>query len=325
MRPERPAPSPARAHRPARRPRPVRLPAAAAVREEPAGARFSYAASIEDPASRALGVAIERLSGRRRMERLYRRYRDEPHGDDFWDEALARMRVCVAPSGPGVSAIPREGPLVVVANHPFGTIDGIALAWAVGRVRGGVKLLAHEALARVPETRPHLLTIDFSEGREVERGNARARAAALAHLRAGGALVVFPAGQVMTTPGPFARRALDAPWGPLTARLVMRSGAAVLPVFIPGQNSRLFQVASHLSQTVRYALLFHETARHVGGRIELRIGRPIPPETTRSSGDAVAVTRMLRARTFALAEAQRPGSIGDRPPPRMGAPWPDAA
>ena len=82
----------------------------------------------------------------------------------------------------------------------------------MGRVRGGVKLLAHEALARVPETRPHLFTI-ASATREAGRRSARTRAAALTHLRAGGALLVFPAGQATTAPGPFARVALDAPWG----------------------------------------------------------------------------------------------------------------
>lgn len=301
--------------------------AAAAPMDPAHDLRLSYAEGVEGRGARALCRLIEALSGRRRLERLYRRYRREPHGEDFWDEALRRLRVRVELGGRGAEAIPPKGPLVVVANHPFGVIDGIAVAWAVGRRRRDVRVLAHDALARVPETRERLFTIDFSPTREAERRNARARAAALAHLRRGGALVVFPAGRVMTTAHALGRRAEDGPWGPLTARLALRSGATVLPVFVPGQNSRLFQIVSHISQTLRYALLFRETARRIGGRVELRIGAPIPPEALASGGDAQAVARDLRARTLSLAEPwTRPADpIEERWPPAARPFAPEAA
>ena len=128
------------------------------------------------------------------------------------------------------------------------------------------------------------------------------RAAALRHLRGGGALLVFPAGNVMTASHALARRAIDAPWGPLTARLVMKSRAAVLPIHVPGQNGRVFQIVSQFSQTLRYALLFRETARHIGGRIELRIGHAIEPDAIARWGAADVVTARLRAHVEALAD-----------------------
>lgn len=266
---------------------------------------LSYAASIPQPFTRALGRAVERVADQRRLERLYREYRaspDEP--TDFWDEAIRRMNIDVALSGVGIGGIPREGPLLVVTNHPFGALDGIALAWAIGRVRDDVKVLAHEALVRVPETRPHLFVIDFSSTRAAERANVLSRAGALAHLKRGGTVVVFPAGAVMTTPNAFSRHARELEWGPLTARLALRSKAQILPIFLSGQNGRLFQIASNLpderlSQTLRYALLFRETARFIGGRIELQVGELLDP--SKQSVDPVALTEELRHRVLQMS------------------------
>lgn len=276
--------------------------------------RLSYAASIANPVARGVGRATEALFGRRRLEALYATYRrDVARGMDrapsFWTAAVERMNVRVVAHG--AARVPAVGPLVVVANHPFGCMDGIALAHAIGRVRGDVMILAHEALARVPETRTHLLTVDFAGTREATRHNVRMRATALAHLRRGGALIVFPAGSVMTTPRPFAARAQDAPWGALAARLALKSRAAVLPVFVPGQNGRLFQIVSQFSQTLRYALLFHETARHVNGRIDLHVGALLPHAVVRRWGDVEAVTARLRERTFALAPGGEGGELAD--------------
>nr|WP_245396723.1 lysophospholipid acyltransferase family protein [Jiella sonneratiae] len=261
---------------------------------------------------RGLCLGLEALSGRRRLESLYRDYLRDPARGDFFAEAIARMNVGL--SARGTSRIPRTGPLAVVANHPFGAMDGIALGCLLGRVRGDVRIIAHSALARVPELAEKLFAIDFSGTREAERANIRARAGALAHLKGGGCLMVFPAGGVMTTPHPLSRRAVELDWGPLSARLIMRSGATVLPIHVPGQNSRLFQIASHMSQSLRYALLFHEAARTIDGKIAMTIGRPIEPQAIAGFADAVALTQWLRRQVFALEGA----GVADEPDPFAG-------
>ncbi|MBO0664392.1 1-acyl-sn-glycerol-3-phosphate acyltransferase [Jiella sp. MQZ9-1] len=265
---------------------------------------MSYAATIEGRLMRNLSLGLEAMTGRRRLERLYRDYKADPARGDFFAEAIARMEIVIAARN--VAQIPREGALAVVANHPYGAMDGIALACLMSRVRGDVMIIAHAALARVPELAERLFAIDFSGSRVAERANVQARAGALAHLKRGGCLLVFPAGAVMTTPHAFARRAVEWNWGPLSARLIMRSGARVLPVYVPGQNSRLFQVASHLSQSLRYALLFHEAARMIGGRIDLHVGRVIEPQAITGFSDAIALTDWLRWQVFSLASTRRP-------------------
>ena len=264
--------------------------------------RLSYAATIEHKLMRRLCLALEAATGRPKLERLYERYCAEPHGEDFFIEAIERMGVEFRLRGEG--CIPATGSLAVVANHPFGAMDGIAVGCLLGRVRPDVMIIAHSALARVPELAERLFPIDFSGTREAERANIKSRSAALAHLKSGGCLVVFPAGAVMTTPRPLARTAEELPWGPLSARLIMRSGATVLPLYVGGQNSRLFQLASHVSQSLRYALLFHEAARMIGGTIDMTLGRPIPFETVATFQDAVSLTAWLRRQVFSLADSE---------------------
>lgn len=295
--------------------------------------KLSYAASIENPAARLLGRAVERLFGRERLERRYDAYRRDrvagrigSNARTFWDEAVRRMGVRI--DAAHTDRVPTEGSLVIVANHPFGVMDGIAIAQTIGKVRDDLLILAHEALARVPETRSYLLTVDFSETQAAERHNVRIRAEALKHLRRGGALLVFPAGNVMTTPHALAHCAVDAPWGPLTARLIMKSSASVLPVHVAGQNGRLFQIVSQFSQTLRYALLFRETARHIHGRIELRLGHAIGPDAIARWGDADTMTARLRAHVEALAEPTHLADVSSAlwldplPPVPAGAPIP---
>jgi len=121
-----------------------------------------------------------------------------------------------------------------------------------------------------------LLPVDFSQSAEALKTNLNSRAQARDHLMQGGCLIIFPAGGVSTTPSPWARRAVDAAWGPLTAKLIVQAQASVAPVYFEGQNSRLFQIVSHIHMTLRLSLLFKETQDRIGSRVALHPGRAIP-------------------------------------------------
>ena len=157
-----------------------------------------------------------------------------------------RYRIGLEVLGGTLDAIPREGPLVLVANHPSGILDGLAM-WRIlsERRAGDFRIMAHSVLDRAPELRKILLPIDFSEMREAAARNLATRARALDHLAAGGAVGIFPGGTVSTAPTPFGL-ALDPAWRSFTAKLAAVPDATVVPLFFEGANSRLFQVASHL-------------------------------------------------------------------------------
>src|SRR5206468_4225545 len=97
--------------------------------------------------------------------------------------------------------------------------------------------------------------------------------------------------------------AVDLPWAPFTAKLLRMSKATVVPVFFVGQNSRLFQMASHLSLTLRLSLVFRETARRIGSRLRVRIGAPVPFSEIAHIEDRNELVAELRKRTFGLAQA----------------------
>ncbi len=204
--------------------------------------------------------------------------------------------------------------MVVVANHPFGVLDGIVISHLIAKVRMDFKVLTHNALYRAPEVQPFVLPIDFALTPAAQATNLRSRAGALELLGAGGCLVVFPSGAVSTARTPFAREAIDCAWKPFTARAIIQHQATVVPVYFVGQNSRLFQVASHLNQTLRLALLFHEVRNKIGRAVSVRIGAPIAYDALGPIGDRHALTEHLRRITYALApeEARRAAAAGRR-------------
>lgn len=148
--------------------------------------------------------------------------------------------------------------------------------------------------------------VDFAGTKEALAANVAMRRAALEHVKAGGCVIVFPAGGVSTTPRPFDRTAVDDEWKPFTAKLVTHGKASVTPIFFDGQNSRLFQVASHLSLELRLALIFREVRRRMGKAVRVQIGETLSPETLVSAGKRHDLMGFLRDQTYGLAPGARP-------------------
>ncbi len=201
-----------------------------------------------------------------------------------------------------LARVPRTGPVVFVANHPYGVLDGIVISWLVEKLRSDFVVLTNAVLMRAPEVRHFILPIDFSETEEARRTNLASRAAARARLEAGGAVVVFPAGGVSTAPDPLGfKPAVDARWQPFVAQLIQRAKATVVPVWFGGQNSRLFQIASHVSVTLRLSQLFHEVKSRIGACLPVAVGAPIAFEEIAAIKDRQALADFLNARVYALA------------------------
>jgi putative hemolysin len=266
---------------------------------------FSYA-SANDPALRRIAIrTIERLTGQPRLKRIYLANQRHPRvGETFWDAAVRRLELQVEYDETRLRAIPAVGPVVVVANHPFGVLDGIVIGHLVGRVRPDFKVLTHSLLCRVAELQPYLLPIDFAETPAATATNLRSRAEALSLLGDGGVLVVFPGGAVSTSERLFGRRAVDPEWKLFTAKAITRAQATVVPIFFEGQNSRLFQVASHISLTLRLSLLFNEVRNKIGSVVAVRIGAPVAYAALSHMADRKALADYLRRATYELGGRQ---------------------
>lgn len=284
-------------------------------------AAFTYC-DPADPFWKRLAIGgLERLTGRETIKRLYLRHQKAGWGarGDFFETALEALSIDLVYDAQSLAAVPREGPLVVVANHPFGVLDGIAACALIGKARRDFRVLTNAVLMRAPEMRERMLAVDVSETPQARRANARTLAQALAHARAGGCVVVFPAGAISTAPDRWGRLpALDGPWSPFAGKLAISAQAHTLALRFMGQNSRLFQIVSHVHPALRLALFFHETRRRIGAPIEARIGAPMPPSTL-AGLDAAAATQRLRAECDALAQQAQPpapASASDQPRPR---------
>ena len=260
---------------------------------------FSYASEEVSRLSRGVIRSIERLSGQRRVTRLYEDYRRAQRPPEtFWQDVIRTLQLDVHFNRDPLQSIPATGPHVVVANHPFGIVDGMILCWMVSQVRRDFKIMTHRVLYQAPEVREHIIPIDFSETREATRKNLMARQDAERILTAGGVLIVFPSGAVAKTRGPFGR-AVDLDWKPFVAKMLLRTGADVLPVYFHGQNSRLYQIAANVSLTLKLSLLFHEAINKIGSSITVSIRDGIRNEELRRLGSRQAVIDFLKAATFA--------------------------
>lgn len=264
---------------------------------------FSYADPATPRVKRRLIHMVERVSGQPRLKQLYLENQRNPRpNESFWAAAIRHLALDVRYDQRALANIPKSGPLVVVANHPYGVLDGLTISWLMEQARKDFLVLTNAVLLRVPETNGYLLPVDFAGTPQALETNLKSRAAARAHLDKGGAVVVFPAGGVSTAPDRLGRKpATDAPWQPFTAQLIQRSKATVVPLFFGGQNSRLFQIASHISATLRLSLIFHEVRKRIGTILPVAVGAPIPFDEIAHLKDRQAMIDELRARTYRLA------------------------
>jgi putative hemolysin len=264
---------------------------------------FSYAEPTDPRLKRFIIRMIERMTGQPHLKSLYEeRFARRLPGESFWDLAIRLLDLHVVTNEDILAKVPKTGPLVIVANHPFGVLDGVIICHLVNRVRGDFQILTNAVLNRADEVKEYLLPVDFAETEAALQTNLKSRAAAKHLLMNGGCLIVFPAGGVSTTPSVWHKRAVDAEWKNLTARLISQGRADVVPVFFAGQNSRLFQLASHLSQTLRLSLLFKEVRDSIGHEVVVRVGDVIPYERLSGIEDRQQIMNMLREATYALGQ-----------------------
>ncbi|MDA8585958.1 lysophospholipid acyltransferase family protein [Rhodobacteraceae bacterium] len=264
---------------------------------------ISYSHSAETRGGRALIRTLENATGRLKLIRRAEGYEDEvARGADFWQVMVQRYGLSLNVTGGSISNLPTEGPLVVVSNHPYGILDGLTIGHILSSLRGGdFRILANSVFKKADELNRVLLPISFGTTREAIAENLQTRKDALSYLAGGGAIGVFPGGTVSTSAKPFSRP-MDPAWRSFTAKMISKSGATVVPIFFEGCNSRLFQIASHLHQTLRLALLIKEFKRRTDDPVNLVIGDPIPAaELDVYRSDQKAMMDFLRARTYALS------------------------
>jgi putative hemolysin len=216
------------------------------------------------------------------------------------DWALRALDVRVECDPRDAARVPLRGALLVVANHPFGGVEGLALAAALLAVRPDVRLLANDLLSRLEGLDELIVGVDVFGGPRAGPANRRGLRHALEWLRGGGALLAFPAGEVAHLDAR-SLRVRESPWHPSLARLALRARAAVVPAHVPGRAGAAFHLAGLLHERLRTALLPRELLRARGRTLRLRSGTPVAPERLAALGDRDAAIAHLRWRSDLLA------------------------
>jgi len=263
---------------------------------------ISYCGSARSKSGRAVIRLVENATGRLGMIRRADGYQAQvAQGQDFWQVMVRRYGLSLDVAAGALDNIPRTGPLVVVANHPYGILDGLIMGHILSALRGDFRVIAHQVFRKAEDLRQVILPISFDETTAATRQNLATRKAALAYLDGGGAIGVFPGGTVATAPRLFGQP-MDPVWRNFTARMIARSHATVIPIFFDGQNSRLFQLASHLHSNLRMALLIKEFRKRVDQPVRIAIGDPIEHhEIAPRANDPKRMMDFLRERTYSLS------------------------
>lgn len=267
---------------------------------------LSYANERDPKLKRWFIRSIEGLSGRDRFTRLYEIWRNDIVGktDRVFGKMLDLIDVDLKVEGIWPPANIPEGPIVIVANHPFGIGDGIAVLALAEQLGRPFRVLINNELLKVPEMAPYSLPVSFEETKEAMAINMQTRHEALRFLKEGVTVVIFPAGGVATAKKGFGR-AEDLPWKMFPAKLIQAAKANVVPVFFEGQNGRLFHLASRISLTLRVSLLIREFRRLSGSTIRARVGVMIPWEELSTHADRKDLLARLFGAVFSMAPVER--------------------
>jgi len=224
----------------------------------------------------SLNPILEKVLSLDRMRELYHDVR-QPDSANIFNRILQKMSVTCSVSETDLARVPARGATVVVANHPFGILDGVLLGALLLKVRPDLKILTNYLLTGVPELDEYCIPLNPFEDASPQSMNQRGIRGALSWLRSGGMLLVFPAGEVAHFQ--WMKGIVDPEWSTTAFRLARTAASAVLPIFIDGRNSVPFQLAGMVHPRLRTANLPKEFLQKRGSRIQVRVGRLIPAET----------------------------------------------
>jgi putative hemolysin len=268
---------------------------------------ISYASSARSRGGRALIRIMENATGRLSLIRRAEGYEDEiAGGRSFWEVIPERFGLSLDVVGGSLANIPSQGPLILIANHPYGILDGLMMGHLLDRLRGDFRILANSVFRKAEALNRVILPISFDETKEAVKLNLETRAVALDYLAKGGAMGVFPGGTVSTAAKPFSKP-MDPGWRNFTAKMIAKSEAAVVPVFFDGHNSRLFQIASHLHYTLRLGLLIKEFRARIDEPVRVVIGQPLDRARLAAlRADPAGMMEHLRRETYALSPRPLP-------------------
>ena len=265
---------------------------------------FSYASKSEHNfAQRLIIKTIEKLTGKKKLENLYKNYSiNSQNPQNFWTEILNEMDIKIVNKSDNEIIIPCKGSLLVIANHPFGIIDGLILCSLVSKVRGDFKIMTHETLQFLPQLEQFILPVDFSgQTKKSKILNLQTAKRAKEYLLNNGVVIIFPSGGVSIAKN-LNSEAIDDEWKLFPAKLIQQTKTDILPIYFDGKNGLLFHLfASKIkNQTLKYSTYIHETRKKIDKEISIYVGKLINYEDIKEINNRTELTSFLKKKTYNL-------------------------
>ena len=264
--------------------------------------KLSYANTFTNPVQRNTIKTLELLTGKLRLLRKVRQFEKLgiPVGQPFWKQALDLLGINLLTKQSEITKIPKKGSLVITANHPHGLVDWMVLAELIGKVRTDYKILTRSLLTGVKQIDQFMIPVPFDHEENALKKSLEMRKSAMDHLENGGVVVIFPSGKVASSETMFGD-VVEGDWNPFTAKLIQKSGANVVPIFFPGSNSRIYQIANQISATLRQGLLIYEVVHAMNKSQKPLVGSLIKQdEISVWKSDPRGFMRWLRERTLSM-------------------------
>ena len=263
---------------------------------------FTFASSEVNLLSRQFIKIIELLTGKIKLKKLYDQYLLENNPpENFWNDAVRKLKFNLQINYKKGSFIPKNGRLIVVANHAFGVADGVSLCSVISNIRQDYKMITHKVLRQADAVKDKIIPIDFAPNRAAILANIEARKEADKILQNDGVIIIFPSGQIATKEDlKFKTKAHDGDWKQFVSKLIIKTKSPILPSYFEGQNSQLYHIANKMGLTFKYSLLMYELTRKIGDTINLHFGKVIPFSDIEKIGNLIEITKFIRHKTYSL-------------------------
>ncbi|MBQ3810561.1 MAG: lysophospholipid acyltransferase family protein [Kiritimatiellae bacterium] len=245
---------------------------------------------------------VERAVGFPKLDKIIHAAREElssGRAETFCDSVLRAMNVKLEVSDEDLARIPKTGPVVLVSNHPFGGIEGVAFIRMLERIRPDYKVMANYFLDAIPEMRGMFIFVNPFGGQNALRQNIKPIQESIRHLKEGHILGVFPSGEVSSVDLK-SRLVRDPPWNPMIASLARKTGATIVPMHFCGRNPGFFQFAGLVHPRLRTVLLPRMTVRRRNHEMQAFVGAPITPAECAKFATDAELIQYARLRSYAL-------------------------
>lgn len=240
---------------------------------------------------------LTEMSGLKKLERFYNAINDL-HDREFVAAVFKNLELDIEVDPADLANVPKEGPLMFVSNHPYGAIDGLALVHVLGEVRPDLKVMANFLLQQLEPLRDRFIGVNPFE-QLTSLSSFQGMRQAMAHVKEGRALAIFPAGEVSSWHTEL-KAIADPRWKTPVIKLAQHVAAPVVPVWFDGTNSPLFHMLGMIHPNLRTLALPKEMLRMRGRSVRMRIGKPIAPKDIAAFSSTEQLGRYLRAKTYAL-------------------------